>query len=343
MSETASVEGQPLFYRFQPDTQIVRRSRTLLLVSHETGVSVRVSPVAEDLLPLLTSGAHFTSLTARLTERHPTARDIEAKLRAFLDSLMKSGLIVAAGVAERHRSGSPRIHLLRPDSAMQLLARVVKRVPNAVGWTLLTAATLVAGEGMVELAACGSTPDPRDLIDSFSIAGLLFFFLVVIPLHEAGHALACRLAGAEVGSAGILLLGRLVPCFFVDTTRAYLVRERWHRFWIPAAGPLVNFLAAGAAAWALAVSGLHAGTLFDFLSTIFLLSALSVVMDTNPVMPSDGSRMLEAVLDDELARLYANFRVSAATPAQRRTVILYRWVCLLHVLATVLLLGLWMS
>src|SRR5206468_11474523 len=71
---------------------------------------------------------------------------------------------------------------------------------------------------------------------------------------------------------------------------------------------------------------------------VLLLSGLFVYLDTNPLTPSDGSHMLEALLDDELARASALSRRRAAL-STRPVVNTYRLVCVVHFLVAVLIVG----
>ncbi len=69
---------------------------------------------------------------------------------------------------------------------------------------------------------------------------------------------------------------------------------------------------------------------------VLLLSCLFVYLDTNPFTPSDGSHMLEALLDDELARTTALSR--RRSPLSMRPVInTYRLVSVVHFLVAALI------
>lgn len=331
MSEAAEL------YRLMPDVDIVRRANVLLLVSRSSGASVRVSPAAEPLLPMLAQGTTQAALAATLQQRHPLAQDVGAKLQVFLQPLVRSGVVATRESAVRRRRGWAKFELFRPDPLAHWLAQRVLALPQVLRRASLGLLLAMPVAGLLLLVASGRLPPASALVNAFAPGGLLLFALLLVPLHEASHALACRMAGVAVGGGGILLHGGIMPGPYIETTQAYRVAGRWPRFLIPAVGPLVNLLGAGAAAWLLWL-GVGPQAL---LTTFFLLCVLFVYLDTNPFGPTDGARMLEALLDDELARRQA-WVIKRLREADRRSALIYRRVCVLHLATAALLLYLWL-
>jgi len=328
-------------YRLMPDVQIVRRENALLLVSGQTGASVRVSPAAESLLPMLQSGAGMQELRAFLQTRHPQAGDVGPKLELFLQPLLRLQLLAAGDVSAKVRRGWTRINLFRIDPFARRIAAALLWFPQMLRWTVLALLLLGACAGIAQLALTHQFPSGRGIVKQFSFAGLFFFALVVVSVHELGHAVACRMAGVEVGYAGIVFHGGLIPGPFVETSNAYRVQGRWQRFCIPAAGPLVNFLSAGAAAWVLVLVVPGHPELQDAVRFVFMVSLLFVYFDTNPFGPTDGSYMLGALLDDELAKRNA-FSFRQLRPGDRPAAVRYRIVAMVHALTGTTLIGLWL-
>lgn len=329
-------------YRLAAGVQIVRREQSVLLVAHGGSASVRVSAGATALLPLLADGCSGAELERLLRARHPQASGVDAKLQTFLEPLARLGLLTvgeAAPAARRRRASLP---LLRPDPLAQRLARQALRVPRRLRQGALLVLGMLAVAGVVQLALAGRLLHAPAMVDEFSLAGVLAFALLVVPLHEAAHALACRMAGAPVGAAGIVLHGYLVPGPYVETSSAYLVSGRWARFCIPAAGPLVNLLCAGAAAWTALLLGTGDAALQHAAVYVAMLCLMWVYFDTNPLGPSDGSHMLEAVLDDELARRNA-FGFRTLRPEERRAARRYRIAACLHMACGSGLLYVWLE
>lgn len=334
--------SNPSCYRLAPGVQIVRREQSVLLVATGASASVRVSPGAMALLPLLSAGCSVTDLERMLQSRHPHAPGISVKLQGFLEPLLRVGLLTigeAEAGTRRRGAGWP---LLRADPAAHWLAQRLLRVPPFLCWGALLTLVLLAFAGVAQLALARHLLHAPAMVAHFNLAGALAFALLVVPVHEAGHALACRMAGAPVGSAGIVLHGYLVPGPYVETSQAYLVSGRWARFWIPAAGPLVNLLGAGGAAWIALLAGAgHPDVAAAAIYTV-MLCLMWVVFDTNPLGPTDGSHMLEALLDDELARRNALGLRGMRAP-ERRAALFYRGAAFLHVACSSALMYVWLG
>lgn len=311
----------------------VRRARgETVLVSPDGSAATRIGKTGEELLPLLMRGADVGGLARFLQQQYPCARDIPIKLNRFLAELDRGGLLATSQhPVRRMRSGTRRFPLFNPDPLARELAGWWVRIPARPSHWLFALLTVTAAAGLVALWLGGTQRlNPAGLITRFDPLGLIVFVVVIVPLHELSHAVACRAAGAPVTAAGIMLHRHVIPGPYVETTAAYRVADRWRRFWIPATGPLVNFLASGTAAWMVVLtdadSPVGRASLY-----VLLLSGLFVYLDTNPLTPSDGSHMLEALLDDELARATALSR-RRVPPPRRPAINTYRLACVVHLL-----------
>jgi len=336
----AMAEPPPQRYRIRDGVVKVVRKESIILVSPLDGTSVRMSPVAEELMTLLAQGAHFDQLATKLREKHPSARDLGSKLTGFLGQLTRAGLLDSGDKAAPRNWRVPRLVLFHPDRAAALVARAIKVLPGWLSWSLWYIALGAAVAGVAGLIWTGQVPPLRGVATGFSAWGLAIFALLVVPLHEASHAIACRLAGAPVGAAGIVMHGWLVPGPFVETSQSYRLSERSGRFWIPAAGPAINLLATGGAAWGLLLVGPEHPQLSAILGYVFLLGAIFVYLDTNPLSPSDGSHMLEALLDDELVRRSALSKKRSRLSA-RKNVAIYRIASSTHLQGSAVLAYFW--
>ena len=294
-------------YVLRDDVEIIRRSSSLLLFGRRDERTVRASPAAALLLPLLREGADFESLRASLQAAQPAAADIRSKLAGFLNALVQSGLLLDGSSDDEGSGPLPRKHmypLFSPDRPAAAVAAVIGLLGRRAGMVLALLAAFAAAAAIAGLAASGLLPRLPDQVQALHWGGVLLFFLIVAPVHEFAHAVACRLAGEKVGKAGILMHGGLVPGPYVDTSQSYRIPGRWRRFMIPAAGPFTNLVAAGAAASALLYGG-WGGETTALLQGFLLFALLFLFFDTNPFTASDGSHCIEALLDDELARRHA--------------------------------------
>jgi putative peptide zinc metalloprotease protein len=305
-------------------TQVRRPGGQLLLLPPGAGTPLRLTGVGGELVPLLERGATLGQLEAHLVHLHPGARDVGPKVSRFLATLGAAGLLdgtTPATTAPRRREPR-RILLGNPDRLARALAKAFVAVP---GW-----ARRIAGAAMAAAAVAGVTlalasphrPTLGDYAFGIDAVALLLLFVVVVPLHELAHAVACRAAGAPVSGAGIMFHRLIVPAPYIDTREAYRIAERGRRFWIPFAGPYVDLLAAGAAGWALVAGGGGATA-----SYLLLLCLAILIFDTNPLRPSDGSHMIETIFDDELLRQRALGRGGRGSP---RAIRAYRTIAAAH-------------
>jgi Zn-dependent protease len=342
MSE--SIVTEQASYALGADVEIVRRSKSLLLFARRSGQSVRVSPVAVDLLPLLATGSTFQQLSSRLQAAYPRAGDIGGKLDAFLATLGAAGVLreSAASLATPsvRRAGNRRITLFNPDRLANAVAKLLSQMwPGRCGVTFAWLAAIAAVAAIGTLAYLGGLPRLRDMVEHLHWSGVALFFVVVVPIHELAHAVAARLVGVPVSGAGLILHGGFFPGPYVDTSQAYQLSDRWKRFAIPAAGPLVNLTSAGLVAAALVYFDLPQ-PIVPTLHGLLLASLLFVFFDTNLLSASDGSHCLEAVLDDELARHYA-LRPGRAPTSDRSSAVRYRLAVLAYLLISALLFWMW--
>lgn len=313
--------------RLAPGVSVVRRQAALLLHSHRTGHTVRVSAAALPLLDGLRHGTNLPALVEQMQAAHPQAQQVQPKVEAFLVPLRNSGMLTGDDAAPpaRRRIWPPRFVMRNPDAWVAPIAQVFSFVPALIRRVLMAALLIGSVAALWQLSATGTWPGLRATLEHFDARGLLVFAIVVL-LHESGHAIACRLAGAPVRGAGIVWHGGVVPGPFVDTSHASYLASRWSRGVIPAMGPMTNL--AGAAVCAVVLSqGLVDAAWMPAWRSAFVVCLAFVAFDLNPFVGSDGSHVLEAALDDELARQVA-LRPQGRTLTAARTVWLYRAACI---------------
>ncbi|MCF3593135.1 site-2 protease family protein [Rhodobacteraceae bacterium LMO-12] len=165
-------------------------------------------------------------------------------------------------------------------------------VPVEIGQTL---AFLVLILGGVSLSA-GADP--------IWLAIMLAMIFAIIYLHELGHAWACRVQGIDVRR--IVLHGGGGFC------EQELPATPHQQEFIVAMGPLVNL-----ALWAVTTlvtdwvwdNGLGGGYLSHYLSLFSWLNLMFFAFNILPVLPLDGGRLLQLILQRFLPRATA-MRVS---------------------------------
>jgi putative peptide zinc metalloprotease protein len=114
-------------------------------------------------------------------------------------------------------------------------------------------------------------------------------------LHEFGHGLACRHFGAECHSMGVMVLV-FSPTLYCDVSDSWMLKNKWRRIAIGAAGIYVEVFIAGCAIflWWSTYPGL-----FNHLclNVFFVSTVTTVIFNANPLMRYDGYYMLSDYLE----------------------------------------------
>lgn len=313
---------------FRTDVRIVKRMRHFVLFRSSGAKAVRVPRSAYPLLALLKKGTQRADLQQVLQASFPTDAAIAPKLEKFLCSLEHAGLLNS----DFHEVQQPtwrRWTLFDLDPLACRCVRILDALPRFPLKILLGILTICSLVGVA--TSISAMPKPSLLLLSHCALGIFFFLFLVLPTHELAHAVACRAAGAPVLGVGFVFHGGIIPGPFVDTSSTYAVAGRWARFFVPIVGPLVDLWAAGVAAWILQL-GLLGGRLQSALTSFMLLSTVFFLLDMNPLLQTDGSRALEAILDDELARR-ASFAQPRKTLSSKSVIWSYRLACFLYACA----------
>ena len=125
-------------------------------------------------------------------------------------------------------------------------------------------------------------------VDNLLLVGLLF--PLIKALHEMGHASATHAAGGEVHDMGLMLLV-LLPVPYVDASSASVLRSRWARARIGAAGMIVELFVAALAfyVWMVVEPGLLRAVCFN----VMLVAGVStLIFNGNPLLRYDAYYIL---------------------------------------------------
>jgi putative peptide zinc metalloprotease protein len=120
-------------------------------------------------------------------------------------------------------------------------------------------------------------------------------FPIVKALHEMGHATCARAAGGEVHDMGLMLLV-LMPVPYVDATSSTVLRSKWRRATVGAAGMLVELFVAALAfyVWQAVEPGLLRAICFN----VMLVAGVStLVFNGNPLLRYDAYYILADVIE----------------------------------------------
>ncbi len=124
---------------------------------------------------------------------------------------------------------------------------------------------------------------------------LAIVFPLIKALHELGHATATRAGGGEIHDMGVMLLV-LMPVPYVDATASTVLRSRWSRALVGAAGMLVEVFIAALAfyLWLAVEPGLVRAVCFN----VMLVAGVStLVFNGNPLLRYDAYYILADLVE----------------------------------------------
>lgn len=234
-----------------------------------------------------------------------------ARLHEFLGSLSRSGLTCSDAAGQgaqllerdsRQRSRTSwqgwinllaiRLPGVNPDAWLD-------RTYPALSWLFSTwclACCLllwaVAGLVLVEAWPAFRADMPRvdQLLGSQNLPWLAAALAGVKVLHELAHAFTCKRFGGRCHEIGLMFLV-FTPCLYCNVTDAWMLRSRWRRIAISAAGILTELHLAAIAVlvWRFTQPGVaHAISL----NVIIVCSVGTILFNGNPLLKYDGYYML---------------------------------------------------
>ena len=124
---------------------------------------------------------------------------------------------------------------------------------------------------------------------------LALVFPIVKALHEFGHATATRAGGGEVHDMGLMLLV-LMPVPYVDASSATVMRSRWSRALVGAAGMLVEVFVAALAfyLWLGVEPGLVRAVCFN---VMIIAGVSTLIFNGNPLLRYDAYYILADLIE----------------------------------------------
>ncbi len=132
----------------------------------------------------------------------------------------------------------------------------------------------------------------------FGWPNLIYLYLTLGAmkiLHELGHGLTCRHFGGECHEIGMIFLV-FSPTLYCDVSDSWMMKNKWHRIAIGAAGMWVESVLSSLAFFIWWMT--HTGLLHHLCLNIFFISSVStVIFNANPLMRYDGYYMLSDFLE----------------------------------------------
>lgn len=146
-------------------------------------------------------------------------------------------------------------------------------------------------------------PDFQSFFNWWTILYFWISLAVVKVIHEFGHGLTAKHFGGEVHEMGMLFLV-MTPALYCDVTDSWLLKNKWHRIWISAAGIFVEVTLASIATfiWWNSEPGLLNSLM---LATMFICSVNTILFNANPLLRYDGYYVLADWLEIPNLRMKA--------------------------------------
>lgn len=114
-------------------------------------------------------------------------------------------------------------------------------------------------------------------------------------IHEFGHGLSCKHYGGECHEMGVMLLV-FSPCLYCDVSDSWMLKNKWQRIIIAAAGMYIEVILSAIAIyvwWNTQPGLLHHLALNIF----FVTTVTTVIFNANPLMRFDGYYMMSDFLE----------------------------------------------
>jgi putative peptide zinc metalloprotease protein len=315
-----AVQDRPIKLRKRPDLTIstsVFQQEVSWIVKDPISLEYHRLREAEiTVLEMLDGKSTLRDVKNALQDKYPTKMVRLADLQNLLATFHRTGLVVAntKGQAQQllHRKREKDRRKLMGTLSNVLAIRLPGFDPERIlnwlhpkigfifrPWFMLVWLVLATSAGALILS--NYTEFQQRLPDFYQFFNLQNFALMAGVMavtkvgHEFGHGLSCKHFGGECHEIGMLLLV-FTPALYCDTSDSWLVKSKWHRAFIGAAGMYVEVLFASIATFFWWYS--RPGT-FNFvcLNVMFVSSVSTVVFNMNPLLRYDGYYILSDIME----------------------------------------------
>lgn len=268
------------------------------------------------ILELLDGKRSLETVRDDLKAEFPTLQITLGDIQQLITDLHKKGLVVsdrpgqgASVVRERKKTRKEKIK----QTLMSLLSlrlpgwdpeRTLHRMHPFVSWIFhpvavticmmfVVSSWLVLGANLDEFH--GRLPEFQSFFGWPNLIYLWATLGIAKIIHEFGHGLSCTHYGGECHEMGVMMLV-FSPCLYCDVTDSWMLKNKWHRIIIGAAGMYIEVILSAVAiyVWWLTKPGLlhHLA-----LNTFFVTTITTVIFNANPLMRFDGYYMMSDFLE----------------------------------------------
>lgn len=340
-SGLASSARRPIPLRARPDlriTQIPYQRAISWVVKDPVSLRYyRFQPEQYKILELLDGERNLEQIRDEFQREFPAANLSLEEIQSLISDLYKSGLVysnrLGQGAAliklrreqmvKKFFSGLKNILYLRlpgwdPERTLNFIQPFFHWMFTPLGvaiWltSVLSSLTLL---GVQFETFQSKLPEFKQF---FGWPNLMYLWVILGGakiIHEFGHGLSCKQFGGECHEMGVMLLV-FSPCLYCDVSDSWMLKNKWQRIMIAAAGMYIEILLSSFAifAWWFTAPGLF----HHLCLNLFFVSTVStVIFNANPLMRYDGYYMLSDWLEIPNLRPKADKLVREA----------FSWYCL---------------
>lgn len=268
------------------------------------------------ILDLLDGSRSLEQVRDDLKEHFPTLQVTLSDIQQLITDLHKKGLVVserpgqgAAVVRERRKEKNQKLkqtlmsllYLRLPGWDPEATLRWMYPYLQWIFWKpVVWACVLFCTTAWLMLGAQFDEFQSRlpEFQTFFGWPNLIYLWVTLGAakiVHEFGHGLSCHHYGGECHEMGVMLLV-FSPCLYCDVTDSWMMKNKWHRIIIGAAGMYIEVIISAAAIyiwWFTKPGMLH----FLALNTFFVTTITTVIFNANPLMRFDGYYMMSDFLE----------------------------------------------
>jgi len=276
----------------------------------------RLQPEQHQVLSLLDGERSLEQLRDAVHEVMPTVRLQLSDIQHLISDLHQKGLLFSnrhgqgAALVKQHQeefrkkalSSIRSLLYVRlpgwdPEPVLQKLYPFVRWIYHPVA---VAAAAVLLVSSWILLAVQFSTFASQlpEFQQFFSWPNLLYLWAtlgVCKIIHEFGHGMTCKHFGGECHGMGIMLLV-FSPCLYCDVSDSWMLKSKWKRIAIGAAGMYIEVVISAIAIfvwW-----NTEPGLVHHLCLNIFFVTAITTVLwNANPLMRFDGYYMMSDLLE----------------------------------------------
>lgn len=268
------------------------------------------------ILELLDGKRSLEKVRDDLKLEFPTLQVTLSDIQQLITDLHRKGLVIsnragqgAAVVRERSKTRREKIKqtlmslmYLRlpgwdPERTLRLLLPFVRWMFHPVAamfcFAFVCSAWLLLGANLDQFR--GRLPEFQSFFGWPNLIYLWITMALAKVIHEFGHGLSCVYYRSECHEMGVMLLV-FSPCLYCDVSDSWMLKNKWHRIIIGAAGMYIEVILSAIAiyVWWFSKPGLvhHLA-----LNTFFVTTITTVIFNANPLMRFDGYYMMSDFLE----------------------------------------------